>query len=222
MPPISIDGLYVGQVALLPGDSRSSAIAKTIVAGPCFIGTGGLHGDTQADRRVHGDAGKAVHHYPAENYAHLARAFPDALHLAPGGLGENISSHGLSEDNVCIGDVFRAGSARLQVSQPRTPCWKIDSRTGCEGVAAYVAAHGLAGWYYRVLDEGECRAGDLLEHLERPPAAVTLAEFWRVTRSPRPALDALLRLAYAEGLDPAWTGKLMQRIEWLRNNESTR
>lgn len=216
--PIAIDGLFAGQVAQLTGDSRSSAIVKTPVSGRCLLTAEGLTGDTQADRRAHGGDGKALHHFPAEHYAQLAAAFPDALHLVPGGLGENISTHGLTEADVCIGDVFRVGSARVQVSQPRTPCWKIDTRTECEGVSAFIGEHGLAGWYYRVLDTGEVAAGDRLEHLERPADAVTLAEFWRVIRAARPPIEALLRLAYASGLDETWVGKLLQRAEWLRNN----
>ena len=166
------------------------------------------------------DSGKALHQYPAEHHARLAALFPDARHLVPGGLGENISTRGATEADVCIGDVFRLGDARIQVSQPRMPCWKIDHRTGCEGLSFAVAEHGLAGWYYRVLEAGEIAAGDWLEHMERPADAVSLAEFWRVTGARRPSIAALLRLAHAEGLDHAWTAKLTRRAEWLRNNES--
>jgi len=217
-PQIAIDGLFAGQVAPLAGDGRSSAIVKMPVGGRCRLTTEGLAGDTQADRRAHGGGGKALHQFPAEHYARLAKAFPAAQNLVPGGLGENVSTRGLTEEDVCIGDIFRLGGARIQVSQPRTPCWKIDHRTACEGVSAFIAGHGLAGWYYRVLEAGEVGAGDSLEHLERPADAVTLAEFWRVIRTPRPAIDALLRLAYASGLDAQWAGKLTQRAEWLRNN----
>lgn len=219
-PRIAVDALFAGQVARLAGDSRSSAIVKVPVNGRCRLTAEGLAGDTQADRRAHGGGGKALHQYPAEHYARLAAAFPAAQYLAPGGLGENISTRGMTENDVCIGDVFAIGGARIQISQPRTPCWKIDTRTACEGVAACIAEHGLAGWYYRVLEEGEIAAGDWLEHIERPADAVSLAEFWRVTHTPRPPVAAILRLAYATGLDPQWTGKLMQRVEWLRNNGS--
>lgn len=218
-PRIAVDAVFVGQVALLAGDSRSSAIVKTPVSGRCLLTAEGLTGDTQADRRAHGGGGKALHQYPAEHYALLAAAFPAAQHLAPGGLGENISTRGITENDVCIGDVFRLGGARIQLSQPRTPCWKIDRRTACEGVAAFIAEHSLAGWYYRVLEAGELAPGDGLEHLERPADAVTLSEFWRVVRAPRPSIDELNRLAHAGGLDAQWVGKLMQRAEWLRNNE---
>ena len=217
-PRIALAGMFVGRVALLAGDSRSSAIVKVAVSGPCLLNAEGLTGDTQADRRAHGGGGKALHQYPAEHYARLAAAFPEAQNLAPGGLGENISTRGLTEEDVYIGDVFRLGGARIQVSQPRTPCWKIDHRTACQGVSAFIAEHGLAGWYYRVLEAGEIAAGDWLEHIGRPADAVSLAEFWREIRAPHPSLEALGRLARASGLDAQWTDKLTQRAEWLRNN----
>jgi MOSC domain-containing protein YiiM len=219
-PRCLVDGVFSGQVARLVGDSRSSAIAKTAVSGACWLDVEGLVGDAQADRRVHGGAGKALHHFPAEHHARLAAAFPAARHMEPGGLGENLSTRGMTEAEVCIGDVFRLGGARIQLSQPRTPCWKIDHRTGCEGVAAMIAEQGLAGWYYRVLEAGEIAAGDWLEHLERPAAAVTLAEFNQTVREPRPALAALARLAAASGLDALWVARLRQRMEWLRDNGS--
>jgi MOSC domain-containing protein YiiM len=217
-PAIAIDGLFAGQVALLEGDSRSSAIAKTAVSGRRLLDVDGLAGDAQADRRVHGGPGKALHHYPAEHYARLAAAFPAAQHLLPGGLGENISTHGLTENDVCIGDVFAVGDARIQVSQPRTPCWKIDTHTACEGVATYIGEQGLAGWYYRVLAAGDIAAGDLLQHIDRAADAVSLAEFWRVIGATRPSIAALSRLAGASGLEAQWVAKLGQRTEWLRRN----
>lgn len=218
IPPVRIDGIHVGRVGLLPGESRGSAIAKQPLHGAARIGRDGFAGDEHADVRVHGGPEKAVHLFPAEHYATLAAAFPEARHLVPGGLGENLSVRGLGESSVCIGDIFTCGSARLQVAQPRTPCWKIDARCGVEGVAAFVAAHGCAGWYFRVLEEGEASVGDVLAHVARAADAVTLAEFWRVTAEARPPLAALERLARAEGLAAGWIDKLTQRIDWLRAN----
>lgn len=215
MPPVIVDGLFVGRVGLLPGESRGSAIAKTALAGPVTIGPEGLAGDEHADTRAHGGSEKAVHLFPREHYAALAQAFPEARHLQPGGLGENVSSRGLTEENTCIGDVFGLGSARLQVAQPRTPCWKIDARCGVEGVAAHVAQYGIAGWYFRVLEAGECVAGDLLVHLDRPTGAVTLARFNRSMAEHRPSLAALDRMATAPGLAPEWTRRIRERMARL-------
>lgn len=214
----TIDGLFVGRVARLAGDSRESAIVKDAVGTPCQLGAEGFAGDEQADRRVHGGAQKAVHLYPAEHYARLAAAFPDARHMAPGGLGENLSTRGLTEANVCIGDIFRVNEARLQVSQPRSPCWKIDHRAGVDGMAALIVAERLNGWYFRVLAGGRIAAGDTLELDSRPAGAVTLAEYLDVLHAARPPLEQLLRAAAAPGLSPDKRLRLEERVEWLRRN----
>jgi MOSC domain-containing protein YiiM len=214
----AIDGLFIGRVAPLAGDSRSSAIVKSSAGGPCLLGAEGFAGDEQADRRVHGGVQKALHLYPAEHYARLAAAFPEARHMAPGGLGENLSTRGLTEGNVCIGDIFRINEARIQVSQPRTPCWKIDHVAGVEGVAALIVAERLNGWYFRVLAGGRIAASDTLALDSRPVGAVTLAAYLDVLRDPRPPLEQLRRVAAAPGLSPDKRQRLEERAEWLRNN----
>ncbi len=219
--PVIVSGIFTGRIGFLPGESRGSAIAKEPLAGRCVIGVEGIAGDEHADPRVHGGSEKAVHLFPQENYATLVRAFPEARHLRPGGLGENLSTSGITENEACIGDVFALGTARLQIAEPRTPCWKIDARCGVEGVAAHVAEHGIAGWYFRVLAPGECVAGDALIHLERAPGAISLAHFHQSQRAQRPALAVLDRLANAPGLSPGWVRKIRSRIEWLTKNGDT-
>ena len=218
IPPVTVSGLFTGRVAQLAGESRASAIAKVRHTESLLLSDEGLAGDEHADLQVHGGLEKALHHWPAEHYATLAGLFPDAAHFVPGGLGENISTHGITEANVCIGDIFSLGTARIQIAQPRTPCWKIDSRCGTEGVANHVAEHGMAGWYYRVLDAGEVTAGDLLTHVERMDQTVTLSKFWQTIRTQRPSLEALHRLANLRGLTPDWRRKLNERIDWLQRN----
>ena len=217
--PVIVSGIFSGRVGLLPGESRGSAIAKDALAGPARIGRDGLEGDEHADPRAHGGPEKAVHLFPLEHYDALAGAFPEARHLHPGGLGENLSTRGITEDTACIGDIFSLGSVRLQIAQPRTPCWKIDARCGVEGVAAHVAEHGLAGWYFRVLEPGECSAGDVLTHVKRLPGAVSLARFNHSLREARPSLQLLDLLVSAPGLTPDWVRKIRSRMEWLQNNK---
>ena len=216
--PVIVAGIFTGRIGFLPGESRGSAIAKEPLAGRCIIGGDGIAGDEHADPRVHGGQEKAVHLFPVEHYETLALAFPEARNLTPGGLGENLSTRGITENEAHIGDVFALGTTRLQIAEPRTPCWKIDARCGVEGVAAHVAEHGIAGWYFRVLAPGECAAGDALIHLERPPGAVSLAHFHQSQRAQRPDLAVLDRLADAPGLSPDWVRKIRSRIEWLQNN----
>src|SRR6185369_17782904 len=155
--------LFIGGIRALPESGRPSGIYKQAVSQALSIVIEGLVGDQQADRRVHGGPEKAVHLYPARHYARLAARFPEAAgQLLPGSMGENISTPDLDEGDVGIGDIWRLGSARLQVCQPRSPCWKIDERFASEGVAAFIAEERLTGWYWRVLTPGQVAPGDLL------------------------------------------------------------
>ena len=216
---LTISGVFTGQVRAMPGDGRPTAIFKEPVIGRMRVGTEGLEADRQADRRVHGGPEKAVHHFPLETHARLAQEFPEAAPgLVAGAFGENISTAGADESTVCIGDVFRLGSARVQLCQPRTPCWKIEARHGVEGMTRHVAEAGIAGWYYRVLAVGEVGTGDDCELIERAAGAITLTEFWRIVNTHRPALDDLQRLRMAPGLAGNWQRKLGDRLDWLRAN----
>lgn len=215
IPPLELKGVFAGKVAQLADDSRSSAIAKQAQAGRCQVGPEGLLIDEQADRRVHGGIEKALHQFPVEHYARLAAEFPAARHMVRGGLGENLSTDELNEETVCIGDIFTLGTVRIQISQPRTPCWKIDTHCGVEGMTAFIAQHGISGWYYRVLIPGEFGIGDILTHSERPDGAINLAYFSRTLREQRPALQRLDQMATAPGLNPAWTRKIRDRMDWL-------
>ena len=162
-------------LAVLLGKSRPfrgdepSAIGKRPVADAVAVGAMGLAGDEQADRTVHGGIDKAIHHYPADHYDWWREYLGDAPLLdAPGAFGENISTAGLDEQNVFLGDRFRLGSALVEVTQARQPCWKLDHRFGAKGVMAQVVKTRRTGWYYRVLEPGAVRAGDALDLVERP------------------------------------------------------
>lgn len=214
-----IDTVYAGRVQPMPNDGRPTGIFKRPVNGPVQVGVEGITIDAQADRRVHGGPEKAVHHYPARNLARLRAAFPEiAAQLVPGSLGENISTSEWDESAVCIGDVFRAGSVLLQLNQPRSPCWKIDARFGVDGMTRLVAGHGIAGWYYRVLEAGTLQAGDVLALEARQPGAVSLREYWDLHAAARPDPDAVRRVVEAPGLAPDKRARWQQRLAWLQRN----
>jgi MOSC domain-containing protein YiiM len=214
-------GPYVGGITTLPPEGQSTGIYKQAATTPLLLTREGFVGDRQADRRVHGGPEKAVHHYAAENYARLAEAFPEAAaDLAPGSLGENIATHGWLEDEVCIGDMFRLGQALLQVSQPRSPCWKINHKFAQPGMSRFIADHGITGWYYRVLEEGMVSPGDAFDLLERPAPGITLTRLWRSNIAHRPATEELATLLAAPGLAPAWAAKLAERRDWLARHQS--
>ncbi|ACM00091.1 Pyridoxal kinase [Cereibacter sphaeroides KD131] len=160
--------LLTGRAAPLPGSDVLSGIGKTPVAGPLTLGREGFEGDEQADRRVHGGPEKAVHHYPSDHYESWRAELGDLpAILAPGGFGENLSTAGLTEAEVAVGDTFRLGGALIQVSQGRQPCWKLNHRFGVPDMARRVQLTGRTGWYYRVLEPGTVAPGDRLELIDR-------------------------------------------------------
>jgi MOSC domain-containing protein YiiM len=216
----TLAGIFVGSVSPLPPEGQPTGIFKHAVTS-ARVGIDGLVGDRQADRRFHGGPEKAVHHYAAENYADLAAAYPSlAPALVPGSLGENLSTRGWTEDNVHIGDVFGIGAVRLQVSQPRSPCWKINHRFGVDDLSRTIATRGLTGWYYRVLAPGTITGGDPVERIGQEPDPISVRRFREIVLAHRPDPAALARLAASEGLNAEWRAKLAQRLEWLRRDGS--
>ncbi|HET7233173.1 MAG TPA: MOSC domain-containing protein [Longimicrobium sp.] len=144
----------------------TTAFFKEPVSGPVFLARTNLDGDRQADPEHHGGSDKAVLAYAASHYPlwrqELGRELPH------GGFGENFTVEGMDESTVCIGDVYAIGEARVQVSQPRIPCWKIARRWGIRDFSARVQRTRRTGWYLRVLVEGHVQAGDDIVLLDRP------------------------------------------------------
>ena len=216
---ISIIGPYVGDITILEPEGQSTGIFKQAATLPVRLTREGFAGDRQADRRAHGGPEKAVHHYAVENYTRLAEAFPQAAAaLIPGSLGENIATRGWREDEVCVGDIFRLGQALVQVSQPRSPCWKINHKFAEPRMARCIGDFGIVGWYYRVLEEGMVSPGDAFELRERPAPGISLARLWRANIAHRPAVEELATLLETPGLTPAWVTKLAERRDWLAQN----
>ena len=166
---VRIDALLTGVVSLLPGGRGESAIFKQPVEQAVWLSEAGIKGDEQADRKHHGGPEKALHHYPRDHYrAWLSRLQTPELLALPGAFGENISTLGMSEQDVCVGDVYSLGEAVVQVSQGRQPCWKLDVRFGQAGVARAMQQMRCTGWYYRVLTPGWASPGQHMCLLQRP------------------------------------------------------
>lgn len=202
---------------MLQPEGQRTGMFKQRHASPVRVELHGIVGDQHGDTRVHGGPEKAVHQYAAQNYELLAKAFPDsASQLVAGSLGENISAFEFHECNVHIGDVLRIGSCVLQVSQPRSPCWKINHRFDAEYMSMFVAKERISGWYYRVLQPGFIQAGDLIELLERHTERFSIDQFWQVQLAHRPAIDDLLALAAAHGLAEDWKRRLSERAKYLQ------
>jgi MOSC domain-containing protein YiiM len=131
-------------------------------------------GDGQADLANHGGADKAVCVYPLDHYAYWERALGRGLEAAA--FSENLTVSDALERDVCVGDVFRAGGAIVQVSQPRMPCGKLAARNGERMLARWISETGYTGFYMRVLSEGPVATGDTFEVVERHPDRISIAD----------------------------------------------
>ena len=152
MNAVRVEGVFIGKAEEI-GPGLSSAIDKRPIPHRLWLWPQGLATDEQGDLRFHGGPERAVHHYPAEHYLFWQQQYPQLQWRAPT-FGENLSTRGLCESDVCIGDVFRWGDALIQVSQPRSPCYRLSHRWGIEELPLRVQNSGRCGWFYRVLKPG--------------------------------------------------------------------
>lgn len=196
----AILGIFTGQPVPFGPGGEPSAIAKLRREGLVRVGLLGLEGDDQADKANHGGPDMAVHHYAFDHYAAFAAELPGlAPQLeAPGMFGENIASTGLTEQGLCIGDRLRLGSALVEISQPRQPCWKLAHKLGVPQMVAAVVRSGRCGWYYRVLEEGEVETGDTISLLDRSNPDWTLSRVFDLMVARRSKADRLHLHALAQ------------------------
>lgn len=207
---VQIASLLLGKIRPFGGEGERSAIAKTAVAGAVRVGPMGLEGDEQADCVNHGGIDKAIHHYPRDHYASWQDELADhPLLEAPGAFGENISSSGLDETAVCLGDRFRLGTVLVEISQGRQPCWKLNRRFDSNAVLARMVQTGFSGWYYRVLEPGQVAAGDHALLVERPHADWPVRRLFALLIGGGAASDraALRDLAAIEVLSESWKAR---------------
>jgi len=180
-----------------------SAITKRPREGAVQVLIEGLAPDEQADRSVHGGPEMALHLYPLDHHAWWREEIGDHPALdEPGGFGSNLAVTGLTEEHVHIGDRFRLGSALIEISQPRQPCWKIEHRFGRKGMVAQIVQTGRCGWYFRVLETGEVAAGDSLERVALGAADWSVARVFRALVAGKATPDELPQLAALAPLTP--------------------
>lgn len=203
-----------GQVRPLGPKGHMSGIAKVRTPGPWHVTRTGLVGDAQADLKIHGGPEKALHHYAFDHYtAWQTEIGEHSLLQTPGAFGENLSTTGWTEATVHVGDIIRFGSALLQVSQGRQPCWKLDARFGRDAIAARTQASGRTGWYYRVLEHGVAEESDRLSLVERPCPAWPVARLLTLLYRERDNYEALEEMADIVELAPGWRRLAARRVE---------
>ncbi len=193
------------------GKLVTTGIYKEPVAGRVTIRALNLDGDRQADLRVHGGWDKAVYAYPSEFYELWRRERPE-LDFLWGQFGENLTTEGLLDENVSVGDRFRVGTAELVVTQPRLPCFKLGIKMGRNEFVTEFLDRGLHGFYLAVTREGEVEAGDPIVELERDPRGFRVTEVARLYARDRDDVEGMRRAAELDVLPESWRNYFRKRL----------
>lgn len=195
------------------GRPVSTGIFKAAVDGPVALRRHNLEGDGQADLTVHGGPTKAVYVYPAEHYDFWRPQLED--NLAWGSFGENLTVEGLDETSVCIGDEFQVGTARVVVTEPRMPCFKLGIRFGRADMVKLFLKSERSGFYFGVIEEGVVQAGDQLERTATHPDELRVVDVTRLYTTEKRNQSLLRKAISVEALPESWRGYFAHQLERL-------
>ncbi|UOQ54829.1 MOSC domain-containing protein [Hymenobacter cellulosivorans] len=189
----------------------TSAIHKAEITGPVWLDGLNLSGDLQADQKNHGGPDQALCVYPGAHYPYWSQQLGHPM--LPGSFGENLTLAGpTTEHDVCLGDIFRLGEAVVQISQPRSPCYKLGLRWHTPLLPKWLQDSGRTGWYMRVLEPGHVAPTDVLELLERPYPAWPLTLVNSVKYEQRENLTLAAELLACPALGEQWRRKMQGRV----------
>ena len=176
------------------GKQQVTGIYKQPVKGPVRLMTGGVEGDLIGNKKVHGGEFKACYLFASEHYAYWKSQYPN-LEWGWGMFGENLTTEGLLDDDIQVGDVFRIGTSIVQATIPREPCYKLGLKFGDQEIVSAYVDYAYPGAYLKILEEGLVSAGDAIKLLESASDSITIRDLFRFlnARQKDPAvLDALL------------------------------
>lgn len=223
MPSGIITGLYLGKVEPRWEDKTPTAIDKKPVEHAANISFIGFTEDQQADLTVHGGPEKAIHHYAGDHMAFWREIFPDeAQKFTPGCFGENISTIGLTESNICLGDILKLGTATVEVCQGRQPCWKLSEHLGILPLAMQFQKTGRTGWYYRILEEGKAAVGNDIKVIERPLPEWTLERLIMARFDPRLNAEIAQEISELPALSENWREAFKKKCGRNYKEDTTR
>ena len=192
------------------GKEVKTGIFKEPVSGPVTVRRLGLEGDVQADPRYHGGLLKAVYSYPFEHYAHWETYCE--RNLALGQFGENLTTTGLLETEVCLGDRFRFGTTVLEAVQPRSPCFKLGIKMGDAAFPKAFLQAGKPGIYWRVIEEGEVATGDAIVTVSRSAHRISIHDVWRLVHGSEFDPEMAKTIVANFPLGPEWREPLEEKL----------
>ena len=196
------------------GKLVTTGIFKDPVKSPVMLRRLNLDGDGQADLTVHGGVTKAVYAYPSEHYAFWRAELP-TMDLPFGMFGENLTTEGLLEDAVYIGDRFRVGETELMVTEPRMPCYKLGIKFGRADIINRFLASRRSGFYFAVTREGMVSARNALELIAREQQDISVADITRLYAFEKDDLETLRRAVKLKALSESWRGYFQKQIQKL-------
>jgi MOSC domain-containing protein YiiM len=189
----------------------TTAIFKKPVEGRVKVNQLNLEGDRQADLRVHGGPSKSVYVYPGEHYEKWRADLPDH-DFEPANFGENLTTEGLLETEVFVGDKLRIGTAEFGVTEPRMPCSKLGVRFGRKDIIKKFLQSRRSGFYLTVLKLGELEAGNEIEFISRDENKVTIHDIVRLYVEDKHDNETMRRALNVELLPEGWKSTFRERL----------
>src|SRR5271167_529209 len=187
------------------GKTLHTAVWKSAVQGRRMVRRLNIDGDGQGDLAGHGGEHRAVFVYQTGSYHYWEKQL-GRNDFTFGQFGENFTVDGLADDEVCIGDRYRIGSATFEVTQPRITCYRVGIRMNDPQIPALLVSHHRPGFYFRVLGEGEVQAGDDIIKLSSGPEQMTVADVDGLLYLPGHTRQGVLRALRIPALSPGWQG----------------
>jgi MOSC domain-containing protein YiiM len=210
---MKIVSINVGRPRQIPwqGQFVQTSIFKSPVAGRVRVKPHNLDGDQQSDLTVHGGVHKAVYVYPSEHYTFWHRELPDE-DLGWGNFGENLTTEGLLEDRVRIGDTLRIGSAEFVVTQPRLPCFKLGIRFNRPDMVKRFHLSGRSGFYLSIVGEGDVGADDEVAHVTGAGESISVAQIFKLYTADDADPYLMQRATELPALSPSWRDHFRKRL----------
>jgi MOSC domain-containing protein YiiM len=196
---------------LYRGKTVTTGIFKEPVNGRVMLRRLNLDGDRQADLVAHGGAHKAAYVYSIENYYYWEREL-GRTDFTLGQFGENFTVEGMLEDEIHVGDVFRVGSALVEVTQPRVPCYKLGIKMGLPQFVKMFLSSCQVGFYLRVLEEGEVGVGDVFNHVRTDTERMTVREICHLLYFDPGSLGGARQALRIRALSPGWRQSFEERL----------